>query len=79
MHQTIGAYDTKTKLAEMLRRVEEGESFTITKRGKPIADVIPNCDQEAAELDADIDRILAASKPVMSDADLKAAIELGRK
>jgi prevent-host-death family protein len=37
----IGAFDAKTKLSEILRKVEQGERFTITKRGRAIADVVP--------------------------------------
>jgi len=36
MLQEIGSYDAKTKLPEILRRVETGESFTITNRGRPM-------------------------------------------
>lgn len=39
--QTIGAYETKTHLADLLRRVRTGESFTITQRGEPVADLLP--------------------------------------
>lgn len=39
--QEIGAYEVKTKLAEYLRRVEQGESFTITRHGKAIATLGP--------------------------------------
>ena len=42
MTTEIGAYDAKTKLPEILRRVEQGESFTITNRGRPIADLVPS-------------------------------------
>ena len=42
MHAEIGYYDAKIKLPEILRRVESGESFTITHRGKAIADLIPS-------------------------------------
>ncbi len=38
----IGAFDAKTKLSEILRKVEQGERFTITKRGRAIADVVPS-------------------------------------
>lgn len=31
--------------AEIMRRVEAGERFTVTRRGKPIADVIPHRDR----------------------------------
>ncbi len=33
----IGAYEAKTRLAQLLRRVSRGERFTITKHGVPIA------------------------------------------
>jgi prevent-host-death family protein len=38
----IGAFEAKTKLSEILRKVEQGERFTITKRGRAIADVVPS-------------------------------------
>ncbi len=37
----IGTYETKTKLSEILTRVENGESFTITRKGKSIAILAP--------------------------------------
>lgn len=37
MKTEIGAYEAKTRLPELLRRVKAGEGFTITHRGKPIA------------------------------------------
>jgi len=40
MHQ-VGAFEAKTHLPELLRRVESGESITITKHGKPIAMLVP--------------------------------------
>ncbi len=39
--QPIGSYETKTHLAELLRRVRAGEGFTITQRGEPVADLVP--------------------------------------
>jgi prevent-host-death family protein len=37
----IGAFDAKTRLSEILRKVGEGERFTITNRGKPVANLVP--------------------------------------
>ena len=34
---SIGAFEAKTKLGELLDRVSLGASFTITKRNKPVA------------------------------------------
>lgn len=38
---TVGSFEAKTKLAELLDRVEAGESVTITRRGKPVAKLVP--------------------------------------
>jgi prevent-host-death family protein len=42
MFDEIGAYDAKTKLPELLRRVKQGQRFTITLRGEPVADLVPS-------------------------------------
>ena len=36
----IGSYEAKTRLPELLRSVERGQSFTITRRGVPIARIV---------------------------------------
>jgi prevent-host-death family protein len=41
MNTKIGAFEAKTKLPELLRRVEAGERFTITNRGQPVAELQP--------------------------------------
>lgn len=33
----IGAHDAKTRLAELLDRVEQGEEIVITRHGRPVA------------------------------------------
>jgi len=38
---TIGIFEAKTRLSEIVRLVEAGERFTITIRGRPAAQVIP--------------------------------------
>ena len=37
----IGAFDAKTKLSEILRKVDRGERFTITVRGRAVANLVP--------------------------------------
>ena len=34
---TVGSYQAKTHLPELLERVEQGESIVITRRGAPVA------------------------------------------
>ncbi len=38
---TVGAFEAKTKLAELLDKVEAGETVTITRRGKAVARLVP--------------------------------------
>jgi prevent-host-death family protein len=37
----IGAFEAKNKLSELLQRVEHGEEVVITRRGKPVAKLVP--------------------------------------
>jgi prevent-host-death family protein len=37
----VGSFEAKTKFAELLARVEAGESFTITRHGAPVARLVP--------------------------------------
>ena len=37
----IGAFQAKTHLSELLQKVEQGESFVITRRGKAVAELNP--------------------------------------
>jgi len=38
---TIGSYDAKTRLSELLERVQSGEEITITRHGNPVARLVP--------------------------------------
>ena len=40
-NNTVGAYEAKTHLSELLEKVEAGEDITITKHGVPIARLVP--------------------------------------
>lgn len=39
--ETIGAFDAKTRLSELLERTEHGEVFHITKHGRPVGKLVP--------------------------------------
>ncbi|MGS2724007.1 type II toxin-antitoxin system Phd/YefM family antitoxin [Porticoccus sp. GXU_MW_L64] len=79
MIKEIGSYDAKTKLAEILRRVELGESFTITKRGRPVADVVPSKSNRRESVKTAIENLLSANKPLVSDKQLDELRKEGRK
>ncbi|HMJ98539.1 MAG TPA: type II toxin-antitoxin system prevent-host-death family antitoxin [Reyranella sp.] len=38
---TVGAFDAKTNFSALLERVERGEQIVITRRGKPVARLMP--------------------------------------
>src|SRR3954463_12123052 len=38
---TVGSFEAKTKLAELLDKVEAGETGTITRHGEPVAQLVP--------------------------------------
>lgn len=75
----IGSYEAKTKLPEILRRVEAGEAFTITNRGRAVADVVPSKLNSQKLTQTAINNILAAKKHVVSDTDLVDLKESGRQ
>ena len=79
MLEKVGSYDAKTKLPEILRRVESGESFTITNRGKPVADLIPSRSTDRLKAESAINNILKAKKHKLSDSLLNELKEEGRK
>jgi prevent-host-death family protein len=79
MNEEIGSYDAKTKLPEILRRVEAGERFTITNRGKPVADLIPSRAGDDHRVEGAIANIIKAKKHVVSSERLSELKNQGRK
>lgn len=77
----IGAYQAKTKLPELLREVQAGKRFTITNRGKAVADLVPSEGASAKNAAAAIERFLALkiANPVRENVIIKALIEEGRE
>ena len=41
MAQHIGAFEAKTHFSQILEKAEHGADFVITRRGKPVAKIIP--------------------------------------
>jgi len=41
LNQQIGAFEAKTHFSQIIEKVEHGGDFIITKRGKPVAKIIP--------------------------------------
>lgn len=58
----IGAFDAKTRLSELLRKVDQGERFTITLRGRPVADIVPSKVKDRERASEAVRRLLAMPK-----------------
>lgn len=80
MYTEIGAFDAKARLSELLRLIEEGRRFTITVRGKPVADLVPTQASSQADAEAAIEdlRHMPLIKGVSTD-ELLAMIREGRE
>ena len=55
----IGAFEAKTHLPRLLRRVEAGERFIITKHNRPVAELVPIQPHDAERIGAAIARLKA--------------------
>jgi prevent-host-death family protein len=55
--KTIGAFEAKTHLSELLRQVERGETFEIRRRNRPVARLVG---LPAADRRKDVEDMLAA-------------------
>ena len=53
----IQATEAKTRLAELLRAVEHGEAITITRHGKPVAQLVPADSQDRANRKKAVEQI----------------------
>lgn len=81
MKTEIGAYEAKTKLPELLRLVQAGKRFTITNRGKPVAELGPPSTHQKQDAKAAIEAFQAFRKanPVHQKVNIKELIEEGRE
>ena len=59
--KTIGAFDAKTRLSELLDHVDKGAVYVITKHGRPVAELRPPHRESGLKFGSD------AGKITMSD------------
>ncbi len=73
----VGVYEAKTHLPSLLDEVEQGETITITRHGRPIARVVPI--RERRSVHETIEAIEAFRKGhTLGDISIKEVIEEGR-
>ena len=58
---TVGTFEAKTKLSELLDHVEKGKEVVITRRGKEIARIIRSGTPSAGRKKATVEDLLAVA------------------
>lgn len=76
----IGAFEAKTHLPSLLRRVEAGERFVITKHNRPVAELVPFQAQDTAKVRAAIAELKVFQEThSLGGLSVREMIEEGRK
>jgi len=76
----IGAFEAKTHLPRLLRRVEAGERFVITRHDRPVAELIPFQARDTTRIRAAIEDLKAFQKThSLGGLSIRDMIEEGRK
>jgi len=77
--KTIGLFEAKQKLSDLVERASEGEQIGITRRGKLAAMLVPAHNKVTLkQAFADIERIRMRAKPLPKGVTIKDLIEEGR-
>ncbi|WP_232756540.1 type II toxin-antitoxin system Phd/YefM family antitoxin [Vulcanococcus limneticus] len=80
MESSIGAFEAKAQLSRLLRAVEQGEHFTITVRGRPVADLVPHRAASSQGVAAAVEALQAFPRiRGVSDADVASFVAEGRR
>jgi prevent-host-death family protein len=80
----VGSFEAKTKLAELLDKVEAGESVTITRRGRAVAQLVAiKTDEDRARMLALVEEIkrtrVGRGKPAGPGTTISELIKAGRR
>ena len=75
----VGAYEAKTRFSSILDAVEKGDRISITRRGRPVALLVP-AQEEKPQPASVIAALRALRKSVtLGDIPLRQLIEEGRR
>jgi prevent-host-death family protein len=82
----VTAFEAKTRFGELLDRVAQGEEVVITRHDRPVARLVPEGAQRLDDVRRAVaglrelqQRIRRRSRAKLSDRDVRAAIEDGRR
>ena len=76
----VGAFEAKTHLPQLLKRVSQGERFVITRHNRPVAELIPFRPRDTARIRAAIDGLKEFQKThSLGGLSIRQMIEEGRR
>jgi len=76
----VSAFDAKTRLSELLRETEQGGSFLICRRGRPVARLLPPAaNEDAPDFLKILDAFREIRQRVRGPLRLRNLIERGRR
>ena len=76
----VGTFEAKTHLSALLEKVSQGQEVLITKRGEPIARLVPAQRSDRTQVAATIDTLLEFRKGMkLNGLDWKALRDTGRR
>lgn len=77
---TVGSYEAKTHLPQLLDRVAKGEKIIITKHGTPVAMLVPATRVGQLDTEEAVRRLLEFGKGrTLGDLTIREMIEEGRR
>jgi len=82
LNQQIGTFEAKTHFSQLIERVENGADFVITKRGKPVAKIIPFEQEKKMTRKEAIEQLIELRKNYRGEPgsfNIREAIEEGRR
>lgn len=76
---TVGAFEAKTHLPQLLERVSRGERITITRHGRPVAMLVPP-PTEKADVEETVKKLLEFGKGrSLGGLSIREMVEQGRR
>jgi prevent-host-death family protein len=79
--ESVGAYEAKTHLPQLLDRVARGEEILITRNGRPVARLVPEPADEITDIRSVIAEIreFRKGRKLGDDITIRELIEEGRR
>lgn len=79
---TVGAYEAKTHLPRLLEEVSRGQKVTITRRGEPVALLVPVPEENSADAATAVEALRRwrdERRLILGAGSVRSVVEEGRR